>query len=575
MSNTSFSKLKTNWKRLSRRIFSFDGSDALNDANSKNKGKKSGGEKSDASLSEIDQEILALIAENDFLVNGKVSLVNLGRIKEKLGAKWPKYSEFVHEFAEKVIERRITSQDLFYRVGEDVYVFVFARLSEEEAIIKCSLIAKEIGEQIFGDAWSSDEYGASIAVTKTDGSVVFEEKSIKDSIAKSLLTASTVNPKNALHAITPETANKSLEDIAARIDAIAMPGGDTDAESDPEKLLQNFRVMMSGVDDIVSHFNDTTELVALNKDTPQWKSFIHDSKNAGNISVSNISQKLNALISDTEKLYENIQDTVVPSLELQAKIIAGEDGEDGMDEADMEFYYWPVLQPAVSAIHSYRLTSEIKLDKSQWSIEELPEEFEPATIAALDRLLLQRAIADLLDCRDNGLLNIIIIPVHFSTLNISTHRQAYVRICSRIPKDMRKLIMWEIINSGAGLWHSQLQNAVSAVKRFGRLVALEVDSKNPRFTDLKAIGMDVVGFNCQKMGISDRDLQARLPIFIKRAVQEGLRSYAFGIEAKPLLFAALKANFDFVAGATVASNVQHPEGVKEYNTLAGEFTLNK
>ncbi len=574
MSNTSFSILKTNWKKLSRKIFSFDGTDPPN-ANSSKKGKKSEEKQRDASLSEIDQEILALIAENDFLVNGKVSLVNLGRIKEKLGKKWPKYSDFVHEFAEKVIERRITSQDLYYRVGEDVYVFVFARLTEEEAIIKCSLIAKEIGEQIFGDAWSSDEFGASIAVTKTDGSVVFEERSIKDSIANSLLTANTVNPKSALQAITPEAANKAFKDISARIDAIEIPSGHTDAEDDPEKLLQNFRLMMNGVDEIVSHFNDTTELVKLNKNTPQWKSFVHDSHTAGDFTVSDLSQKLNALISDTQKLYDNIQDTVIPSLELQDKLKEAADSEDGLDEAEMELYYWPVLQPAVSAIHSYRLTSNIMLDKSSWTFEDLPEELEPGTIAALDRLLLQRAIVDLLECRENGLLNIIIIPVHFSTLNISSHRQAYVRICSKIPNDMRKLIMWEIIGSGAGLWHSQLQNAVSAVKRFGRLVALEVDSKNPRFTDLKAIGMDVVGFNCQKIEISAGDVRARLPIFKKRAVQEGLRSYAFGIEDRPLLFAALKANFDFVAGATVAENVRHPEGVKEYQDLLGEFTLNK
>ncbi len=570
MSNTGFSKLKANWKKLSRNIFSKNESDSLEGTGSKKGGTTSEKEKCDASFSEFDQEILALIEENDFLVNGKVSLVNLGRIKEKLGNKWPKYSDFVHEFAEKVIERRITSQDLFYRVGEDVYVFVFARLSEEEAIIKCSLIAKEIGEQIFGDAWSSDEFGASIAVTKTDGSIVLEKKSLKDCIADSLRVANTINPKNVLDAVAPETANKAFEDIAAKIDEIEMLAGDTTNESEPEKQLQNFKEMMSGIDQVVSQFNDTTELMKLKEKTPQWQSFVHDSQKTGNVSVGNLSQKLNALISDTEKLYETIEETVLPSLELQGRGKQSADGVDDMGEPDMKFYYWPVLQPAVSAINSYRLTSEILLDNTFWSIEELPEELEPSTIAGFDRLLLRRAIVDLLDSRDKGLLNIIIIPVHFSTLNISSQRQAYVRICAGIPKDMRKLIMWEIISSGAGLWHSQLQNAVSAVKRFGRLVALEMDSKNPRFTDLKAIGMDVVGFNCQAMEISSGDARTRFANFRKRADQVGLRSYAFGIQSKPIFSAVLNAEFDFVAGTFVAENVPHPKGAYEYDGLAGK-----
>ncbi|WP_148301755.1 hypothetical protein [Sneathiella glossodoripedis] len=263
-----FKSLRENWANLSRKIFT-PHLGAKAPLTKKEEVYALQGGTAQTFDSSLDEEIKNLIKDNDFLVNGKVSLINLGSIKEKLGKKWEKYAEFVHQFAEKVIEKRVTSQDIYYRVGEDTYVFVFADLSEEEAVIKCSLIAKEIGEQVFGDEWSSDKFGTAVAVAGADGEVLLEEASLTTSITKSLMSAKKINPKEMLENTSVDVAEKAMarieEDIAAVEKVANMPA------SSEEESLKNFRTVMNGIEKIEKQIKVTSELTEINESSPQWE----------------------------------------------------------------------------------------------------------------------------------------------------------------------------------------------------------------------------------------------------------------------------------------------------------------
>ncbi len=567
LATLDFKSLRDNWTNFSRKIFTPHlGEKAPLSKKEEVYALKDG--TANTFDSSLDEEIKNLIKDNDFLVNGKVSLINLGTIKEKLGNKWEKYAEFVHQFAEKVIEKRVTSQDIYYRVGEDTYVFVFADLSEEEAVIKCSLIAKEIGEQVFGDDWSSDKFGTAVAVASTDGEILLEEASLTNSITKSLMSAKKINPKEILENTPAAIAQKAMtriEDDISEIEKVAR----TPAASQ-EESLKNFRTVMNGIEKIEKQIVVTNELTQLNESSPQWQAFtnrVEGEEGSNAKPMDGLAGKLAALIGDTEKLYGNIQDTILERIE-EAEEEEEVEEEDELDEPDMAFSYYPILQPVISKIHSYRLTSQIILEKSLWNFDELPQTMEPSAIATFDQLLLRRAIVDLVDCVNLDMLNVIIVPVHFSTLNVTSYRSAYVDICATIPKSMRDLISFEITQSGVQNWHSQLINAISGVKRFARMVCLEMDINSPQFTDLKAIGVDCVGFTWKTGSMSVDAARTKFMNFGKRASQEGLRTYMMGTSTTALYDAAVAANIDFIGGEAIAEGVKQPQG-------SFEFTVDK
>ena len=87
----NFSKFKENWRRLSSALTS-----------SRNSEPSSLREDSDVTVTEaLDEASLVdiefenaigdLLKDNEVLVNGKISAMKLGRIREKMGSKWLKY----------------------------------------------------------------------------------------------------------------------------------------------------------------------------------------------------------------------------------------------------------------------------------------------------------------------------------------------------------------------------------------------------------------------------------------------------------------------------------------------------
>ena len=171
---------------------------------------------------EVEEKIQALIKENNLLSNGKVSFVSLKTIREKLGDKWPRYKATVSQLAKTVIEKRTTPRDVHYTIGDDVYVFVFADLNQQEAMIKCSLIAKEIGEHIFGADWTLEQFSTSVAVGETDGSISLTQESLSDAILNSLSEAKEFHPADVLNHLDPKAYDDTLNRINQGLDTVEM-----------------------------------------------------------------------------------------------------------------------------------------------------------------------------------------------------------------------------------------------------------------------------------------------------------------------------------------------------------------
>lgn len=81
---------------------------------------------------------------------GKIQMLDLAALKERIGAKWPRMADPVQQFFEAAIRRNLGLGDIFYRSGELAYLVVFRGLSPVEAELKCIAIAEEVCNRLFG-----------------------------------------------------------------------------------------------------------------------------------------------------------------------------------------------------------------------------------------------------------------------------------------------------------------------------------------------------------------------------------------------------------------------------------------
>ncbi len=94
------------------------------------------------------------------VVAGRLQLVGLDEIKAKLGERWQSHAKTVYDIAERVIERRISAQDVFSRDEKNNFVICFASLKEEEAAFKAKSIAEEIRAKVLGHDDDDEDWQA-------------------------------------------------------------------------------------------------------------------------------------------------------------------------------------------------------------------------------------------------------------------------------------------------------------------------------------------------------------------------------------------------------------------------------
>ena len=86
------------------------------------------------------EDFISRRSPGDRLVTGRVHMINIEQVRERLGDRWPRFAERVHEVIKAELKIRLCSRDFFRRVGDDSSVIVFGDCSEAEARLKVALL---------------------------------------------------------------------------------------------------------------------------------------------------------------------------------------------------------------------------------------------------------------------------------------------------------------------------------------------------------------------------------------------------------------------------------------------------
>lgn len=141
---------------------------------------------------------------------GRINVIGLDRIKEKLGDRWNALSDRVHAVARSALEKCLQPADIWTACGNS-YVIAFGSMNIGEARTKCRMIAQMIESALLGED-SGHGISVATAVATVDGQVLLRDLPAFDAMLAAPPVALTVPSAPATPA--PSSPDRSIEEAA-------------------------------------------------------------------------------------------------------------------------------------------------------------------------------------------------------------------------------------------------------------------------------------------------------------------------------------------------------------------------
>lgn len=486
-----------------------------------------------------------IFAEQHPVVGGRIQVLNLEPLKARHKERWPRLGEMVHQTVSKILNRRLLPQDLFTRNADDSYVIVFASLSEDEARLKCALLAREIAEKLNGDESPTAELAVQTAVATLSGHVGLEAAGALDQITETL--AATQEPGDA--AVTP-VGSRSRPEGAPVVDQLSR----LLASIEERLTVLDHEARQRGAAAVGAEWAQINELLRRAEgeladiaQTPVWSDIPGYQPDTEWIEMARM-RTIQVLAKSENAAAAYWQQDASPAVEF--------------DNPEVAFFYRPVWQARRGVVTTYTCSLRAQIGGYE-VLNDLSasDEQEISLANVMDRLVVRRAVKDLMAGVEEQRLTVVIVPVHYLTVSRAAIASGFMRLIHTIPPNLRQFLVWELLDAPVGTWTTQILPALSALKRCGRAVIVRVDLETREFRDIAAMGVHAVGIEVERARDPEAILRRKIERFAAQAERAQLQCYINGVHSLPLVEAAVAAGFDYIAGAAIADTVEFPAGI--------------
>ena len=227
---------------------------------------------------------------------------------------------------------------------------------------------------------------------------------------------------------------------------------------------------------------------------------------------------------------------------------------------DVGFSYRPVWQIKNRIISSY-LCIPIGVTKDGGRLLKESEALSSPMNAAIDFLLLERISSDLEKLLKASRKMVLVVPVHYGTLNVMKNRRLFLDACSRILDEQRQFIVFEVIGLPPILPTATLVSVFSALQPFSRAILVRRQFTDRNLARLKPLGVYAVGIDLSDCDLAERKAIAQMDEFNEQAQKAQLPTYVIGLNTVSLTTAAMSSGFSLIAGEPVMSLLHEPPGI--------------
>lgn len=502
------------------------------------------------------QRLNAATQYGEAIAAGRIKLINFGRIKGDYGLKWPEVADRVGAAIQAILRKRLGPRDSFLRLDDTHFALMLSTRDETQAQLICSLIAAEIKQKLFGIDRDFSAVQLATATVRVGGGLALDPVDPVGTLTALLDQAPQVTDHEAVASGGLAAKSPAAPGFAA------LGGRGVQAPAQAQRVAAPPPAMLTEI-----RPNALEALLkTMSRQIGDWRQFAGPAE-----------QVIYDGASTQRQIAEGARrQQAVRLLESAASGAAAPMLAQGQSERDFimsqvksaTFRYQPIWHRGTQAITSYGLTMRFLVGDAHLSLGELMEwEDDPQVIVSVDLMIVKKGLADLAAMLRQGTKAILSLPLHRAVLDLPLARAQLLSTMSDVPPQIRKLVLFEILDSYAGDW-TVLPALVVVLKRVSRDVVLRVSLDQTDFSRVRAAGVHVVGGDLRDHPWPQTRSVRALSAFGKAARVAGYQSYVFGLNAPPLAVAAVAAGIDYLAGSAVAQETPEPLGVLPLDTAS-------
>lgn len=234
--------------------------------------------------------------------------------------------------------------------------------------------------------------------------------------------------------------------------------------------------------------------------------------------------------------------------------------------ADLDFVYMPMWNCQHRAITSYlclpRSSALGHAPHLGYAI--LPGGVRSSVVTDLDLAVLSQVLRDGANMLGAGRKAILSVTVHARTLEAGSASAAWRGLAARLPEDLRKLLVFELVGLEQGASKSRIAALTGALRPFCRRIFYRAAPEDEEFEHLRYLGIDGISLLLQPGRETEAELLARFDCFAGAARRAGFSTAIHGLGSRSLTIAAIAAGFDHVDGSPVRDPVLAPEAMMRF-----------
>jgi len=484
-------------------------------------------------------------------VLGRVNLLSLATVRDKLGSRWPRLESHVHNTVERVLERRLSDGDLYTRHG-DSYVIVFGTSTPEEARLKCALLAEEVLTRILGEEGKEEcaDLGVRAIVVETDGQLAARSLTTLDAISELISRAEEVHlpddtsaamySATRVHETDVSSLARLLEEAGARLKDAPQQAVD--------QLLANIDEAGKTIERLGS---EGTSWLNQQADSPIAKALARANKILGAAAGQKpgIAARITSMVARAKAALDNTRTTSTVSRQTEPELI-------------VTFQPMVHTENVLTLLQACELAIQEGSSLLSWQAAQ-DDDIEPRLVAQVDQLTL-RLLAQRF-AHPAKPLGYFLIPLHYATTARDQALQNYMIVCQDSLATLRRHVIFDIVCSPLTSLHSRLHAVIGALKPHCRAVFVRVPVDHPNFdgvlssaSALQRAGVQGLVLDLTGSRLTDAEALARIDRVAALADRLRLTSCILGADRMVPVVGAFYAGIQHIAGRALSEHAPEP-----------------
>lgn len=159
---------------------------------------------------------------------------------------------------------------------------------------------------------------------------------------------------------------------------------------------------------------------------------------------------------------------------------------------------------------------------------------------------------------------ILILPLHFSSLDRLHYTAPLLEMLGQLPEDVRNLLVIELTDIPAEMTRFRLREPVAYLRSRARALIARPGFVPRDFELFKDNGFHGVSVNLRDYDWPEKRLLQSFEQFVSLAEKHKLQSFVHGVDTTSLAVAATTSGFAYIEGKAISEAVDHPAHIQPF-----------